>query len=581
MRRRRVASQPRKRVNILQKVRLPAVFRRYSKRRLALMGLGTVVGIMILVQLVYPWNRLTPTATIDGQSLGWMTYQEAAARLGDEYKRAAVKLELGSTDQSVSSPTLEQLGVSINTDEYIKKASYPWYLRLVPTSLWWGQQVPSEAPAREFSQKTDEYIKHTLMPYCKKEPTNASFAADGAKLKVVPAVPGGACEETSVGDAIKEMQPHLPAETVVTLPLREVPAAISDDEAEQLVQAVNARIAAGVPIQAGDEKTQVDTAQVVTWIAPAEVEGKLTIAIGGDTAKQYLEKEIAPKVTVAPGTSQITTRDFDVISRVDGAPGRALNYDGTYASIHQFVTSEAEVAIVATTVVPPREAYTRTYSSSDRALSALLENFAKDHPGSYAMTYIELDGKKRRAEYQGDKQFVTASTYKLFTAYSLLKRVDDGRESWEANASCFDKMIRLSENSCAENYIHKFGFNPLTSELSNIGLKNSNFNKAGGPYTTSNDLALLLGQLQTGQNFSPAGRDRLLGAMRANVHRQGIPAGATGSVADKPGFIDGLLHDAAIVYSPSGTYVLVIMSDGSSWANIAQLTRELEKVRTQ
>jgi beta-lactamase class A len=65
------------------------------------------------------------------------------------------------------------------------------------------------------------------------------------------------------------------------------------------------------------------------------------------------------------------------------------------------------------------------------------------------------------------------------------------------------------------------------------------------------------------------------------VYRQGIPAGASGAVADKVGFIDALLHDSAIVYSPSGTYVLAIMTDGSSWANIAQLTREIEALRNQ
>ena len=43
--------------------------------------------------------------------------------------------------------------------------------------------------------------------------------------------------------------------------------------------------------------------------------------------------------------------------------------------------------------------------------------------------------------------------------------------------------------------------------------------------------------------------------------------------------MNGLLHDAAIVYSPKGTYVLAVMTDGSSWGTIADLTRELEKIR--
>lgn len=584
MKRRRTRIAPRTirvKRRVLPRFHWPTRLQRYSKRRLVLMGATGMVGLLVLVQLLYPWDRLTPTAQIDGVSLGWLTRSEAAAKLNDEYKNQPVRFQLGTTNQKVASPTLEQLGVTVQTAKYLEQASYPWYLRLVPTSLWWGQRVPTETPEREFSKATDDYITQKLMPHCEKPPQNASFKPDGTRLKVVPAVPGGACEQASVVEAIKSMQPHLPVETVVTLPLREVAATIGDEQAEQLVEKLNHRIEAGVPIQAGDQRVVAAAETVVAWLQPAEHEGVLDVAVGGDAAKQYIEQEISPKVAIAPGTSQITTKDFDIVARVDGAPGRALNLDQTYVGIRQFVVQEADVAAAATTTLPPREAYTRTYSSSDKGLSALLENFAKDHPGSYAMTYIELDGQKRRAEYQGDKEFVTASTYKLFTAYSLLKRVDDGRESWQSNANCFDQMIRLSENSCAENYIHKFGFGPLTRELGDIGLKNSNFTKSGGPYTTSNDLALILGQLQTGQNFSQTGRDRLLSAMRANIHRQGIPAGASGAVANKPGFMNGLLHDAAIVYSPSGTYVLVVMSDGSSWANIAKLTRELEKVRAQ
>jgi beta-lactamase class A len=77
--------------------------------------------------------------------------------------------------------------------------------------------------------------------------------------------------------------------------------------------------------------------------------------------------------------------------------------------------------------VPPTEQYTRTYSASDAGLSALLANYAKDHPGTFGISMVELDGKKRRAEYNGDKQFVTASTYKLFVAYSLMKQIDAGK----------------------------------------------------------------------------------------------------------------------------------------------------------
>lgn len=70
-------------------------------------------------------------------------------------------------------------------------------------------------------------------------------------------------------------------------------------------------------------------------------------------------------------------------------------------------------------------------------------------------------------------------------------------------------MISNSDNACAEAFLENLGLSNVTKDINAIGLKNSNFTKTGGPYATANDLALLLGMLQSGQNFSPVNRDRL------------------------------------------------------------------------
>ncbi len=205
-----------------------------------------------------------------------------------------------------------------------------------------------------------------------------------------------------------------------------------------------------------------------------------------------------------------------------------------------------------------------------------MANYAHDHSGVYGISMIELGGKGRRADYNGNKQFVTASTYKLFAAYTLLKQIDEGKRDWATNADCFNKMISLSDNVCAEAFLKTLGLSTITNDIHAVGLSNSTFMKSGGPFTTANDLSLMLGMIATGQNYSTINQQRLIGAMKANVYRRGIPSGVNGAVADKVGFMNGLLHDAAIVYSPSGTYVLAIMTDGSSWANIAELARQLD-----
>ena len=105
--------------------------------------------------------------------------------------------------------------------------------------------------------------------------------------------------------------------------------------------------------------------------------------------------------------------------------------------------------------------------------------------------------------------------------------------------------------------------------------------KSDNIYSTPNDLTLMLGMIATGQNFSSANQQRLIAAMKGNVYRSGIPAGVNGTVADKVGFMDGLLHDAAIVYGPNGTYALTIMTNGSSWATIADLAKQIDQLRAQ
>jgi beta-lactamase class A len=233
--------------------------------------------------------------------------------------------------------------------------------------------------------------------------------------------------------------------------------------------------------------------------------------------------------------------------------------------------------------------YSRSYTPTDAGMSALLKHYAESHTGTFGISLIELSDKRRKASYQDDKTFTTASTYKLFVAYSALKRVEEGAWQWLDQIQggrnlekCFDDMIVRSDNACAEAMLQKIGYKAATSEIQALGLKNTTFLKGDTPITTAGDLSLFNAMLQSNQVLSQqASRDRLLAAMKRNIYRQGIPAGTSSQVADKVGFLDGLFHDAAIVYAPTGPYVLTIMSDGSNWATIADLTRQIESLRNQ
>lgn len=542
---------------------------------------GGLVLLLVLVQLFYPSNRLLPFASVDGRSVGLQTKQQATQQLNNAYQSHKLAIYMGIDSKPFSTPTLKAVDVTVDNAARVNAMSYPWYLRIIPTSLFWAGLKKTDAPAPVFGKGFEQYVDKTLMAECRKEPVDATLRTEGDKLVPVAAQPGGQCERSDVLATLRKVKPVLTKQGKVQVAQKAIAPAVGDKVAKDLATDINGRLSAGVPLQVAGAIVQVPAKDVVLWLEFATKDGAIATTVNADKAAGYLNGTVAPKVAVKPGVSYITTVDFTETSRRNGASGQALDLGATAASIQAFVTGEADGAQATTKVLPPTEQYTRTYSPTDSGLSALLANYAKDHSGSFGITLIEMDGKKRRASYNGDKKFVTASTYKLFVAYSLLKRIDAGTKSWDANADCFNKMISLSDNACAEAFLNDLGLRNVTNDIKAIGLKNSNFIENGGPFTTSDDLALLLGMLQSGQNFSPANRDRLIGAMRNNVFRKGIPSGASGTVADKVGFMNGLLHDAAIVYSPSGTYILVVMTDGSSWVTIADLAKQIDSLRAQ
>jgi len=542
---------------------------------------AAILGVMILVQLFYPANTLLPYTKVDGISVAGKTKQQAIELLNKAYADHTIAIYMGSGAKPVTSPKLSDVDGKVDNTARINGMSYPWYLRLVPSSLFWSGRKVANTPAPKFGDKFTSYVSKKLMPNCQQPPVNASLKANNGKLSLVPAITGGTCSEADVIASIKAARPTLTAKTSVKVARNEHKPDVADSAATELAGILNDRLKSGASLQVNDSPVTVAANDLLSWLDFAADGNKLAAKVNVDRAGDWLSKNVAAKVAVAPGVSYVKTLDFTELSRTNGASGRALDIAATVSSLQQVVDGASTAATVATKAIPPTEQYTRTYSADDTGLSALMTNYAHDHPGTFGASMVELDGKHRRASFNGDKQFVTASTYKLFVAYELLKQIDAGKRDWDSNATCFNKMISQSDNACAESFLKMLGLSTITNDIQAVGLKNSTFMKSGGPYTTPNDLTLMLGMIATGQNFSSVNQQRLIAAMKGNVYRQGIPAGVQGTVADKVGFLNGLLHDAAIVYGPHGTYVLAIMTDGSSWATIADLAKQIDNLRAQ
>jgi beta-lactamase class A len=116
------------------------------------------------------------------------------------------------------------------------------------------------------------------------------------------------------------------------------------------------------------------------------------------------------------------------------------------------------------------------------------------------------------------------------------------------------------------------------------GFKSTNIDNSGGGYmsSTASDIAKLLKGFYDGSLLSASSTAYLFNLMENQVYRSGIPAGSPGAtVADKVGFLDSWNHDAAIVYGPHTTYILVIMTTNSSFSQIKDLSSQIYNLYSQ
>lgn len=560
-------------------------------RKILLIGGAVILNLVIIFQLLYPSDYLVPFTIVDGVNLGGWQKSDAIKKLDSEHTKTAIPLYFGTDEKAYRSPQPNEIGLVISNEARINKIDYPWYLRIVPSSILWMHYVIGDNTEPDYQRdetKLSAYIVKELGDSCAVKPIDASLNAVGSTLAVVKSKNGGICDVKVVSRMLLDVKPQLDNDFRVTVPVEVIAPNVSDETARLFGDALQERTKSGVDIAAGGLAQTVTASELFSWIDFSVTNGKLGYVFNPDRAAVYLDKEIAPKVAVSAGTTTISTYDFVETSRIDGASGKGFDINATLDNLKTYLDGAIEQVTAAMKLISPNIVYTRSYSPTDTGLSALVQQYAEDHVGVYGVSMIELSGKNRRVSYNETKSFTSASTYKLFVAYSTLKRVEEGVWHWTDQitggrdlSTCFDDMIVKSDNPCGEVLLEKIGYRNITNEANDIGCIGTSF--IDSVRTTAADLALLLAELQSGQILTQqSSRDILINAMKRNIYRNGIPTGLDSMVvADKVGFLYGLLHDAAIVYSPNGVYVLAIMTDGSDWTTIADFAKQIEALRIQ
>lgn len=546
--------------------------------RFVLIGAGGFVLLILIAQLFYPPDRLLPFVHINGQNFGTQSTWDTIRVLEKTYNEAAIEVRGGEV---VARASFEEVGIHPSITPTVQQAGkYSLAQRLIPFSslfIMFGRDEPLQARVDE---ERVRYFAEQFEQESARPAQNAAITVQGDKVELVAAKPSQTFPTDAVYEAIIKA-PRTPLVTIAPEPQTTQPA-ITDEMVQATLETAKHIVDAPLTVAIGDTKIAVDKATVASWLDFPVVDGKMELRVKTDAVKQFVES-IQPQGYQAPRATRVTIVDGRETGRTVGVAGRGVDLNAATAQIEERIRSGQGGELALTTVaLAPGLTYDRQYSDGSAGLISFLVDLVNSK-GNYAITVIELGGRNRGASVNGDKVYVAASTYKVFVAYAVFHLIANGEMQWSETVggmradACFEDMIVHSDNDCAWALGERVGWSRVQNLIQAAGLTSTTLSADGSTKnTTANDLALFMRKLEEGSLLPAASRDLLISYLKRQVYRNGIPAATGVPVANKVGRYGNFVHDAGIVYSPSGTYIMVIMSSGT-WAALTNTARQVHQ----
>lgn len=150
-----------------------------------------------------------------------------------------------------------------------------------------------------------------------------------------------------------------------------------------------------------------------------------------------------------------------------------------------------------------------------------------------------------------NKRFQIASESAELTTGSISLTVRDSIE----------KAITISDNYAALLLTNKVKVSPMQKFLTANGFIHSKVGQP--PKTTAYDISLFYEKLYQGQLINKLMSEEMLTILKRQALNDRIPKYLPDGIpiAHKTGELDGVKHDAGIVYSPKASYILVVLSE--------------------
>lgn len=548
--------------------------------------LGCLVGLALLsvaVQLVYPYGRAMPLASVAGKSVGMQEHPAITLAIQESFSKATVTLRAGDVEQT---DELTNLGASVDADTMASHAvNYPLLYRFVPFSIFW-YQPQLDRYRLEFDDKRLAEMSADLAKQLSVKPVDAGIDISKGDIKLTEAKDGQQVAAETIRNTLVATSYNWDNTAIDVKATLDEPK-ISNASVADIREQAERVLAQQITISIDDvDDFKPDRQTIASWLKLDKTSGGSLRLVGNDEELNKYAKSLADKTSKKPTDTVVTTVDDRETNRKTGksglgiAPGELVNQLNIYIETPQNVP----VTVVAERKpIKPPVRYVRNYTSSQAGLQAYVKDMSNS--GDIYIAVRQLSNGRWSADGKSDKSIPSASTYKPMLMLRVFDDINSKKLKWstkiggETVQQCFERMIVLSANECAEALIERYGVHKLTDYLHDKGFsKGTGFTFSEATQTTAADLAKLMVGIHEGDLLSRGNRGMMLEKMGRQIYRQGIPAGTTAKAYGKVGFLWDYIHDVEIVNHHKGTYVLAVMTKDESWKKIADITRDIEAI---
>lgn len=226
------------------------------------------------------------------------------------------------------------------------------------------------------------------------------------------------------------------------------------------------------------------------------------------------------------------------------------------------------------------EPISRNNSELEVVINNTIDEFSSDSNWSVYVYDLKDDSY---AQINSEETLDAASLYKLFLVEYLEQKLayEQWTSTWlveQSIADCVYNMLQANDDPCSEDLANYLNLGAVDNFNQLNGYGNTSFDGHSGKQTTAADVGKLFSGLKKGQILSDNARRFVFDALYQQDIKQGIVKGCGKDcrTANKQGELSNIAYDGGIVTHGKRDYVLVVMSKGGSFKQIAELTKVID-----